>query len=86
MVERSARVAEQDDGLGHASHGNRARGAQAADQLPEVFRAVPDPVPVRGLAKAGVLLADASGPLYHRASADDLRARVRDAADALVVA
>jgi len=44
------------------------------------------PVPVRGLAKAGVLLADASGPLYHRASADDLRARVRDAADALVVA
>jgi hypothetical protein len=44
------------------------------------------PVPVRGVAKTGVLLADASGPLYHRASADDLRARVRDAADALIVA
>jgi len=44
------------------------------------------PVPVRGVAKVGVLLADASGPLYHRASADDLRARVRDAADALIAA
>ncbi len=41
------------------------------------------PVPARGVAKASVLLADASGPLYHRASADDLRARVRAAADAL---
>jgi hypothetical protein len=41
------------------------------------------PVSVRGIAKADVLLADASGPLYRRASPDDLRARVRDAADAL---
>lgn len=41
------------------------------------------PVPARGVAKASVLLADASGPLYHRASANDLRARVRAAADAL---
>ncbi len=31
----------------------------------------------------GLLLADASGPLYHRASPDDLCARVCDAADAL---
>jgi len=37
------------------------------------------------VAKVSVLLADAKGPLYHRASADDLRARVRDAADALSV-
>jgi hypothetical protein len=43
----------------------------------------PGPVSARGMAKARVLLTDASGPLYHRASADDLRARVRDAADAL---
>jgi hypothetical protein len=43
----------------------------------------PGPVAVRGVAKATVLLADGSGPLYRRASADDLRARVRDAADAL---
>jgi hypothetical protein len=43
----------------------------------------PGPVPARGMAKARVLLTDASGPLYHRASADDLRARVRDAAKAL---
>jgi hypothetical protein len=41
------------------------------------------PVSVRGIAKADMLLADASGPLYRRASTDDLRARVRDAADAL---
>jgi hypothetical protein len=44
------------------------------------------PVPVRGVAKAGLLLADGSGPLYHRASRDDLRARVRDAAQALIPA
>jgi hypothetical protein len=41
------------------------------------------PVSVRGIAKADLLLADGTGPLYHRASPDDLRARVRDAADAL---
>ena len=44
------------------------------------------PVPAQGVAKVGVLLADAGGPLYHRASADDLRAQVRDAADALAAA
>jgi hypothetical protein len=44
------------------------------------------PVPARGVAKVGVLLADAGGPLYHRANAEDLRARVRDAADALIAA
>jgi hypothetical protein len=41
------------------------------------------PVPAGGMAKASALLADASGPLYHRASADDLRTRVRAAAGAL---
>ena len=44
------------------------------------------PVPAQGVAKVGVLLADAGGPLYHRASADNLRAQVRDAADALAAA
>ena len=41
------------------------------------------PVPAQGIAKARILLADASGPLYHRAGAGELRASVRDAADAL---
>jgi hypothetical protein len=44
------------------------------------------PVPARGVAKAGLLLADAGGPLYRRSSRDDLRARLREAADALIVA
>ena len=44
------------------------------------------PVSAQGVAKASVLLADAKGPLYHSASSDDLRARVRDAADALIAA
>jgi hypothetical protein len=41
------------------------------------------PVPAQGVAMARILLADASGPLYHRASPGELRASVRDAADAL---
>jgi hypothetical protein len=44
------------------------------------------PVSARGIAKAGLLLADASGPLYRRSSPGDLRAMVREAADALVPA
>jgi hypothetical protein len=42
------------------------------------------PVMARGVAKAGLLLADANGPLYRRSSPDDLRAMVREAADALI--
>jgi hypothetical protein len=41
------------------------------------------PVPARGVAKASILLGDARGPLYHRASADDLPATLREAAQAL---
>ena len=41
------------------------------------------PVPAQGVAMARILLTDASGPLYHRASGGELRASVRDAADAL---
>jgi hypothetical protein len=63
----------------------RDRVQGCADELTELIGRLQaaGPVPVRGIAKAGLLLADASGPLYRRASADDLRARVRDAADAL---
>ena len=39
--------------------------------------------PPRGVAKTRLLLTDASGPLYRRATPDDLSFRVRDAADAL---
>lgn len=43
----------------------------------------PGPVLAQGVARASVLLGDASGPLYHRASHDDLRARIGEAARAL---
>lgn len=41
------------------------------------------PVSAQGVAQARALLADATSPAYHRASADNLRARVRAAVDAL---
>jgi len=41
------------------------------------------PVTARGVALAAVLLSDGSGPLYRRATPDDLRARVREALNAL---
>jgi hypothetical protein len=44
----------------------------------------PGPVPAQGMAMVRVLLTDAGGPLYHRPNAGDLRAQVRDAADALI--
>jgi hypothetical protein len=44
------------------------------------------PVPVQGVARASVLLSDAGGPLYHRASPGDLRARVRAVTEALTAA
>jgi hypothetical protein len=44
------------------------------------------PVPACGVAKVGLLLADASGPLYRCSARDDLRAMVREAADALIPA
>jgi len=66
----------------------RDRVRDCSEELAELIRRLraTGPVPARGVAKVGVLLADASGPLYHRASADDLRVRVRDAADALIAA
>jgi hypothetical protein len=44
------------------------------------------PVPVQGVARASVLLSEADGPLYHRASPGDLRATVRAATQALTAA
>lgn len=66
----------------------RDRIRDCSEEFEELIRLLlaAGPVPAQGVAKASVLLADAKGPLYHRASADDLRARVRDAADALIAA
>ena len=66
--------------------GDRVR--DCSEEFGELIRRLraAGPVPVRGVAKAVVLLGDASGPLYHPATADDLRTRVRDAADALIAA
>ena len=41
------------------------------------------PVSARGVAQARALLADGASPIYHRASRDDLRARLLAAAEAL---
>jgi hypothetical protein len=66
----------------------RDRVRDCSEEFGELIRRLraPGPVSARGVAKVGVLLADAGGPLYHRANADDLCAWVRDAADALVAA
>jgi hypothetical protein len=66
----------------------RDRVRYCSEEFGELIRRLraTGPVPARGVAKVGVLLADAGGPLYHRANADDLCARVRDAADALIAA
>src|SRR6266516_3613208 len=40
-------------------------------------------MPARGVAQARALLADGASPIYHRASRDDLRARLLAAAEAL---
>jgi hypothetical protein len=66
----------------------RDRVGDCSEEFGELIRRLraPGPVLVQGVAKVGMLLADAGGPLYHRASAGDLRAQVRDAADALAAA
>jgi hypothetical protein len=63
----------------------RDRVRYAAAEFGELIRrlGVPGPVPARGVAQASLLLGDATGPLYHRGNREDLRARVREAADAL---
>jgi hypothetical protein len=66
----------------------RDRVAGSTEEFADLIRGLlaAGPVAPRGVAQASVLVADASGPLYRRASAGDLRARVRDAADALIAA
>jgi hypothetical protein len=63
----------------------RDRVRDAAEDLGDLIRRLlgGGAVGARGVALAGVLLSDGSGPLYHRSSAGDLRARVREAVDAL---
>jgi hypothetical protein len=63
----------------------RERVRAAAPELTELIDRLqlPGPVPVRGVAQVSVLLGDGNGPLYHRGSEDDLRARLTEAAGAL---
>jgi hypothetical protein len=66
----------------------RDRVAGSSEEFADLIRGLlaAGPVTARGVAQASVLVADASGPLYRRANTGDLRARVRDAADALIAA
>jgi hypothetical protein len=63
----------------------RDRVRDATGELAELVTCLlrPGPVPVQGVAKVSILLGEASGPLYHRCSAQDLRATVRETAEAL---
>ncbi len=63
----------------------RDRVRDSSEELGDLIRRLlaGGPVAARGVALASVLLSDGSGPLYPRASADDVRARVREAVDAL---
>jgi hypothetical protein len=63
----------------------RDRVMEAAEELGDLIRRLlaDGPVTARGVALATALLGDGSGPLYHRANADDVRARVREAVNAL---
>jgi hypothetical protein len=63
----------------------RDRVSDAAGELADLITGLlgPGPVSARGVAKASILLGDASGPLYHRGSGQDLRAAVRETAEAL---
>ena len=66
----------------------RDRVKESSQEFADLIRGLlaAGPVAPRGVAQASMLVADASGPLYRRAGAGDLRARVRDAADALIAA
>jgi hypothetical protein len=63
----------------------RERVSEAAAEFSELIHRLqaPGPIPVRGIAQVSVLFGDGRGPLYHRASRDDLRARLREAAHTL---
>lgn len=61
------------------------RVADARQELQHLIEQLrtPGPVTAQGVARARVLLSDGSGPLYHRGSPDDLRARVHLTVEAL---
>lgn len=63
----------------------RDRVREATTEIGELISRLrsPGPLPVRGVAQVSVLFGDGRSPLYHRASQDDLRARLREATDAL---
>jgi hypothetical protein len=63
----------------------RDRVRNSAQELADLIERLTGDAPVaaRGVALASVLLRDGGGPLYHRASAEDMRARVREAVAAL---
>lgn len=63
----------------------RDRVRDSSEELGDLIRRLlaGGPVAARGVALASVLLSDGRGPLYHRASPDEVRARVREAVDAL---
>ena len=63
----------------------RDRVREATAELGELITRLrsPGPLPLRGVAQVSVLFGDGRSPLYHRDSQDDLRARLREAADAL---
>lgn len=63
----------------------RDKVREAAGELRELVGCLvaPGPVPARGVALVRILLSDGGGPLYRSHSTCDLRARVREAAEAL---
>jgi hypothetical protein len=63
----------------------RDRVREATAELGELISRLrsPGPLPVRGVAQVSVLFGDGRSPLYHQASRDDLRTRLREATDAL---
>jgi hypothetical protein len=63
----------------------RDRVRESSEELEDLIRRLlaDGPVAARGVALASILLSDASGPLYHRGSTDDVRARVRETVSAL---
>jgi len=63
----------------------RDRVRDCAEELEGLIRRLlaAGPVSARGVAQARALLADGASPIYHRASRDNLRARVLAATEAL---
>jgi hypothetical protein len=63
----------------------RGRVSECSAEIGELISRLegPGPVTAQGVAKAKALITDGRSPLYYWASADDLRATLRSAVDAL---